>query len=47
MQFYFNSNCKTVEARMIKTNRGNLSRPIVKQVYQYRKYVDEAMHEIL
>jgi ergothioneine biosynthesis protein EgtB len=45
--FVFNSYYETVGARVIRTDRGNLSRPTVKQVYQYRKYVDEAIHEIL
>lgn len=45
--FVFNSYYETLGARVIRTDRGNLSRPTVSQVYQYRKYVDEAMHELL
>jgi ergothioneine biosynthesis protein EgtB len=45
--FVFNSYYETVGARVIRTDRGNLSRPTVKQVYQYRKYVDKAMYELL
>lgn len=41
--FVFNSYYETVGARVIRTNRGNLSRPCVEDVYRYRKYVDEAM----
>ncbi|MEJ7560316.1 MAG: ergothioneine biosynthesis protein EgtB [Pedobacter sp.] len=41
--YVFNSYYETVGARVIRTDRGNLSRPSVKEVYQYRTYVDEAM----
>ncbi|WP_207426367.1 ergothioneine biosynthesis protein EgtB [Pedobacter sp. SYSU D00535] len=41
--FVFNSYYETVGARVIRTDRGNLSRPTVEEVYQYRNYVDEAM----
>ncbi|MCY0969225.1 ergothioneine biosynthesis protein EgtB [Chryseobacterium wangxinyae] len=43
--FVFNSYYETVGARVIRTDRGNLSRPSVSDVYQYRKYVDEKMQE--
>jgi len=45
--FVFNSYYETVGARVIRTDRGNLSRPTVADIYQYRKYVDEAMNEFL
>ena len=45
--FVFNSYYETVGARVIRTDRGNLSRPSVEDIYQYRKYVDEAMAELL
>lgn len=45
--FVFNSYYETVGARVIRTDRGNLSRPTVSDVYKYRKYVDEAMNEFL
>jgi len=45
--FVFNSYYETIGARVIRTDRGNLSRPSVEDVYQYRKYVDEAMAELL
>lgn len=45
--YVFNSYYETIGARVIRTDRGNLSRPSVEDVYNYRKYVDEAMHEFL
>ncbi|KQR67360.1 ergothioneine biosynthesis protein EgtB [Pedobacter sp. Leaf176] len=45
--FVFNSYYETIGNRVIRTDRGNLSRPGVSEVYQYRKYVDEAMAEFL
>ncbi len=41
--YVFNSYYETVGARVIRTDRGNLSRPTVKDVYSYREYVDDAM----
>lgn len=41
--FVFNSYYETVGARVIRTDRGNLSRPSVADVYRYRKYVDRHM----
>jgi ergothioneine biosynthesis protein EgtB len=45
--YVFNSYYETVGARVIRTDRGNLSRPAVDDVYAYRKHVDEAMHRFL
>jgi ergothioneine biosynthesis protein EgtB len=45
--YVFNSYYETVGARVIRTDRGNLSRPSVNEVYQYRAYVDEAMLNFL
>ena len=45
--FVFNSYYETIGARVIRTDRGNLSRPSVSDVYQYRKYVDEQMDAFL
>ncbi len=45
--FVFNSYYETVGARVIRTDRGNLSRPAVEDVYKYRKHVDVAMQEFL
>lgn len=45
--FIFNSYYETIGARLIRTDRGNLSRPSVENIYAYRKFVDEAMLEFL
>jgi len=45
--YVFNSYYESVGARVIRTDRGNLSRPSVNEVYQYRAYVDEAMTKLL
>ena len=45
--YVFNSYYEAVGNRVIRTDRGNLSRPTVNEVYQYRKYVDEAMENFL
>ncbi|HEX8023859.1 ergothioneine biosynthesis protein EgtB [Mucilaginibacter sp.] len=45
--YVFNSYYETVGTRVIRTDRGNLSRPTVIEIYSYRKYVDEAMESFL
>ncbi|MEM6894549.1 MAG: ergothioneine biosynthesis protein EgtB [Bacteroidota bacterium] len=45
--FVFNSYYETVGKRVVRANRGNLSRPSVKKVYAYREYVTEAMKAFL
>ena len=45
--FVFNSYYESFGARVIRTNRGNLSRPTVKEVYQYRRHIDAAMEQLL
>lgn len=45
--YVFNSYYETLGARVIRTDRGNLSRPGVKDVYLYRDYVDTAMENFL
>lgn len=45
--FVFNSYYETIGARVIRTDRGNLSRPSVADVYQYREYVDQQMKAFL
>ena len=45
--YVFNSYYETVGARVIRTDRGNLSRPTVDEVYRYRRYVDEHMTLLL
>lgn len=45
--FVFNSYYESIGKRVIKTDRGNLSRPSVEDVYEYRSYVDENMERLL
>ena len=45
--YVFNSYYETIGARVIRTDRGNLSRPTVSSVYLYREYVDEAMIKLI
>ena len=45
--FVFNSYYESLGARIIRTDRGNLSRPSVAEVYKYRKHVDQAMSDFL
>ncbi len=45
--YVFNSYYETVGARVVRTDRGNLSRPSVADVYHYRTYVDEQMEAFL
>ncbi len=45
--YVFNSYYESVGTRVIRTDRGNLSRPTVIDIYNYRKYVDEAMYHFL
>jgi ergothioneine biosynthesis protein EgtB len=46
-EFLFNSYYVTVGDRHCRQNRGQLSRPTVEQVYQYRRHVDAAMTTLL
>jgi len=45
--FLFNSYYNSVGQRTQRDHRGSLSRPTVKQVFAYRKYIDERMNELL
>ena len=45
--YVFNSYYETVGNRVIRTDRGNLSRPTVNEIYRYREYVDDAMYKFL
>ncbi|PQA97800.1 sulfatase maturase [Chryseobacterium shigense] len=45
--FVFNSYYETIGARVIRTDRGNLSRPSVSDIYKYRTYVDDHMKAFL
>jgi ergothioneine biosynthesis protein EgtB len=45
--YVFNSYYETVGNRVIRTDRGNLSRPTVIDIQLYRKYVDDAMQNFI
>jgi ergothioneine biosynthesis protein EgtB len=45
--YLFNSYYNSVGVRHCRTKRGQLSRPTVKDVYEYRHYVDVHMEELL
>lgn len=45
--FVFNSYYESLGARVIRTQRGNLSRPTVDEIYRYRAYVDKGMEQLL
>jgi len=45
--FLFNSYYNSIGTRTARDHRGDLSRPTVKRVFEYRKYVDEKMSELL
>ena len=45
--YLFNSYYEAVGSRTVRSDRGNLSRPTVKEVYAYREYVDRSMLQLL
>src|SRR5436190_14133453 len=45
--FLFNSYYNSIGERTLRDHRGDLSRPTVKQVFEYRRHVDEKMIELL
>lgn len=45
--FLFNSYYNNAGDRVLRANRGNLTRPTVDQVYAYRAYIDEAIIKLL
>jgi hypothetical protein len=45
--FLFNSYYNSIGDRTARDHRGALSRPTVKRVFEYRKYVDDAMRKLL
>ncbi|NER18848.1 ergothioneine biosynthesis protein EgtB [Spongiivirga citrea] len=44
--FVFNSYYESMGERVVRTDRGNLSRPTVKEVYSYRSHIDQAMQQL-
>lgn len=45
--FVFNSYYESVGEKVVRTDRGNLSRPSVDEVYEYRNYVTTQMQNLL
>jgi len=45
--FMFNSYYNTVGKRVLRADRGNMTRPTVNKVYNYREHVDSAMKELI
>jgi ergothioneine biosynthesis protein EgtB len=45
--YVFNSYYESVGARVLRTDRGNLSRPTTNEVYSYRAYVNEHMDQLI
>lgn len=45
--FVFNSYYESIGKRVVRADRGNLSRPTVSQVYAYRNYVSQALEALL
>lgn len=45
--YLFNSYYNTIGERTLRANRGNMTRPTVKEVLEYRKYIDEAMYNLI
>ncbi|HLQ99683.1 MAG TPA: ergothioneine biosynthesis protein EgtB [Sphingobacterium sp.] len=45
--YVFNSYYENVGKRVLRTNRGNLSRPSVERIYAYRRYVTKEISEFL
>ncbi len=43
--FLFNSYYETVGGRVLRPNRGNMTRPGTEEIYKYREYVDSQMLE--
>ena len=45
--YLFNSYYESVGKRVMRTNRGNITRPAVEEVYKYRTYINEQMEAYL
>ncbi|WP_196892207.1 ergothioneine biosynthesis protein EgtB [Aureivirga marina] len=45
--FIFNSYYQTFGEKIVRNKRGLLSRPIVEKVFEYRKYIDQQIQELL
>jgi ergothioneine biosynthesis protein EgtB len=47
LNFIFNSYYESQGPRILRSNRGNITRPGVEYIFQYRRYVDEHMMQLL
>ncbi|MBA3901085.1 MAG: ergothioneine biosynthesis protein EgtB [Bacteroidetes bacterium] len=45
--FLFNSYYESVGERLLRTNRGNLTRPTIEEIYKYRAHVNENLLDFL
>lgn len=45
--YVFNSYYESLGSRIIRTSRGNLTRPLVQEIYAYRTYVDQFIEKLL
>jgi ergothioneine biosynthesis protein EgtB len=45
--YLFNSYYNHMGSRVMRTDRGNITRPGVKEVYDYRRYINTAMRELV
>lgn len=45
--FLFNSYYESIGERVLRPNRGNMSRPTVEEIKDYRKYVDSHMQKLI
>jgi ergothioneine biosynthesis protein EgtB len=45
--FVFNSYYESIGSRLRRTDRGNLTRPSIHEIHEYRRYVDVFMKELL
>lgn len=45
--FLFNSYYEGIGERVLRANRGNITRPSVEKIYEYRSYVDKAVESYL
>lgn len=45
--YVFNSYYQSMGERILRANRGNLSRPSTEEVFQYRNFIDEQLLELL
>lgn len=47
LNYYFNSYYESQGPRILRSNRGNITRPGVETILQYRRHVDEHMEKLL